>query len=124
MTASKESIELWWPNSLGEQPLYILELAIKHDSDSDGQLRWMQKRIGFRVAALVTVNDTDVDVVEDLMKHPRDGSGRHGMYFRINGALLWSRGANGVPMDQLEGRLTDEGHRLLVQSAATANMNM
>jgi beta-mannosidase len=124
MTASKESIKLWWPNGLGEQPLYMLELAIKHDNESDGQLRWMQKRIGFRVASLVTVNDADVDVVEDLMEHPREGSGKHGMYFRINGALLWSRGANVVPMDQLEGRLTDEGHRLLVQSAATANMNM
>lgn len=46
------------------------------------------------------------------------------MYFRINGALIWARGANFVPMDQLEGRLTDEAHRLLVQSAASANMNM
>jgi hypothetical protein len=27
------------------------------------------------VAALVTVNDTNVDVVEDLMKHPQDGLG-------------------------------------------------
>jgi len=46
------------------------------------------------------------------------------MYFRINGALIWARGANFVPMDQFEGRLTDESHRNLVQSAATSNMNM
>jgi hypothetical protein len=127
ITASKENIKLWWPNGLGEQPLYTLELAIAHassDSDSFGRLQWMQKRIGFRVAALVTVNDTDVDLVEDLIEHAREGSGRHGMYFRINGAVLWSRGANIVPMDQLEGRLTDEAHRMVVQSAAAANMNM
>ena len=46
------------------------------------------------------------------------------MYFRINGALLWARGANVVPMDQLEGRLTEEAHVLLVESAANVNMNM
>ena len=46
------------------------------------------------------------------------------MYFRVNGVVLWCRGANVVPMDQLEGRLTDEAHRILVRSAAQANMNM
>ena len=46
------------------------------------------------------------------------------MYFRINGALVWARGANFVPMDQLEGRLTASAHRKVVQSASAANMNM
>jgi beta-mannosidase len=92
----------------------MLELAIEHDNDSDGRLQWMQKRIEFRVAALVTVNDNVVDVVKHLMDQPREGSGRQGIYFRINAAVLWSRGANIVPMDQLERRLTDEGHRLFV----------
>lgn len=54
----------------------------------------------------------------------QEGSGQHGMYFRVNGALVMARGANFIPMDQLEGRLTDKAHRLSVQSAADANMNM
>lgn len=52
------------------------------------------------------------------------GSGHHGMYFRINGAVMVARGANVIPMDQLEGRMTDEAHIHVVQSAAAAKMNM
>lgn len=46
------------------------------------------------------------------------------MYLRVNGALVLSRGANFIPMDQLEGRLSPVAHRIAVQSAADANMNM
>ena len=46
------------------------------------------------------------------------------MYFRINGAITWMRGANVVPMDQLEGRFSDNGHTAMVESAARARMNM
>lgn len=35
-----------------------------------------------------------------------------------------ARGANFIPMDQLEGRLSDDAHRIAVQSAAAAHMNM
>ena len=53
-----------------------------------------------------------------------EGSGSHGMYFRVNGALVLARGSNFIPMDQLEGRLSDRAHRSAVKSAAAANMNM
>jgi beta-galactosidase/beta-glucuronidase len=79
---------------------------------------------GFRVAALVTVNDTDDSVVADILRNNKEGSGSHGMYVRVNGAAIWSRGANFVPMDQLERRLTDRAHRIAVESAAAAHMNM
>jgi len=123
MTVAKDDIDLWWPNGLGRQPLYNLDIAIENP-DSVFTQGWMRKRVGFRTVALVTVNDTDDAVVNDAIENKREGSGSHGMYFRINGAVVWSRGANVVPMDQLEGRLTDEAHRLAVQSAAAANMNM
>ena len=55
---------------------------------------------------------------------PLQGTGSHGMYFKINGKATHARGANVVPASQLEGRLTDEGHKILVESAAAANMNM
>jgi len=80
--------------------------------------------VGFRTVALVTVNDTDDSVVADILAHNKEGSGSHGMYFRVNGAAIWSRGANFIPMDELEGRLTDSAHRIAVESAAAAHMNM
>jgi hypothetical protein len=55
---------------------------------------------------------------------PREGTGKFGMYFRVNGIALWARGANVVPMAQFEGRLSEEAHMGLVKSAVDANMNM
>jgi beta-mannosidase len=78
--------------------------------------------IGFRTSALVTINETNDTALAEA--NVTEGSGQHGMYFRINGAVLFARGANFIPMDQLEGRMTDQAHRIAVQSAAAANMNM
>jgi beta-galactosidase/beta-glucuronidase len=80
--------------------------------------------LGFRTAALVTINETDESTMGRVLKNDSEGSGSHGMYFRINGAVVTARGANFIPMDQLEGRLTDEAHQLAVSSAVAANMNM
>jgi beta-mannosidase len=76
--------------------------------------------------ALVTVNDTNDDIVDDLLQShpPKEGTGEHGMYIRINGAVISSRGANVIPMDQLEGRWSNLGHRRMVESAAEMGMNM
>lgn len=120
-TASKNIVKLWWPNGLGDQTMYNLNVAFR----SGGyQTDWIHKRIGFRTCALVTVNDTDDSLVNVIIRNKSEGSGLHGMFLRINGAPIWSRGANVVPMDQLEGRLTDEAHRVMVASSAKANMNM
>mmetsp|Transcript_32269 Transcript_32269/g.96784 ORF Transcript_32269/g.96784 Transcript_32269/m.96784 type:complete len:140 (-) Transcript_32269:198-617(-) len=45
------------------------------------------------------------------------------MFFRINGVPILSRGANVVPMEEMEGRLSDSAHERMVQSAVEANMN-
>jgi len=74
--------------------------------------------------ALVTIDESDEDSFAQASQSEREGSGSHGMYFRVNGALVLARGANFIPMDQLEGRLLDEAHRIAVHSAAHANMNM
>jgi len=45
------------------------------------------------------------------------------MFFRINGVAMWSRGANMIPMEELEGRMSSEAHRVLVRSAVDGGMN-
>jgi beta-mannosidase len=42
---------------------------------------------------------------------------------RVNGAAVYSRGANKIPMDLIDGRMSATAHRRLVQSAADAHMN-
>jgi beta-mannosidase len=118
LQVSKEMIDLWWPNGMGSQQLYNISVGIANSSSTE----WVHKRIGFRVSALVTTNDTAIkETSSDMVE---EGSGQHGMYFRVNGAVVLARGANFIPTDQLEGRMSDEAHRITVQSAATANMNM
>ena len=46
------------------------------------------------------------------------------MMFRVNGAPIFSRGANQIPMEELEGWSSAAAHEAVVQAAAAANMNM
>ena len=119
--ATAESVRLWWPAGLGRsQPLYKVGVAFAPKA-AGGVVR-SSRRIGFRHLALVTVNDSDPR--EAARAAAAEGSGRHTMVIRVNGVALWARGANIVPMDQLEGRLSDVAHRTLVASAVAARMNV
>ncbi len=53
-----------------------------------------------------------------------DGRVHHDCVFRVNGAPLYARGANMIPMDELEGRYDAAAHAQLVVSASEAGMNI
>ena len=40
-----------------------------------------------------------------------------GMLWRVNGMVMLSKGANMIPMEELEGRMNAEAHRQLVVSS-------
>ena len=84
---------------LGKQPLYSLSVILVPPS---GQSLSTSRRIGFRSFALVTGNDTDPTYVQRALG--QDGTDTQGMLFRVNGALIFSRGANMIPMEELEVR--------------------
>ena len=89
----------------------------------DSRLQAMaQRTIGFRFVALVTGNDTSPSYV--AAAKGQQGTEHLGMLFRVNGAALFARGANMIPMEELEGRLDAQAHRVLVQSAAAARFNI
>lgn len=46
------------------------------------------------------------------------------MRLRVNGADFFARGANLIPMEELEGRASATAIATMVTSAAHANMNM
>jgi len=137
---SLEKVDLWWPNGLGDPKLYTVQVTYR-DFSLGFTTSWVKRRIGestllflviisrlhciphicllligFRSIALITHKETK--------EIPEEGTGSHGMYFRVNGVAIWARGANVVPMSQLEGRLNDEGHQILLESVVAANMNM
>ena len=119
INATSAEIKLWWPTGVGAQPLY--NVTATWTPTSSAKTTTAVRRLGFRVFALVTINDTDAATVASNAS--ADGSGTHGMFFRVNGAAIYSRGANMVPMEELEGRMSGTSHRILVKSSADAGMN-
>jgi len=97
--------ELWWPNGLGPQPLYTLDVRLKAGGKVVSSCT---RRIGVRT--LEIVNEPD-----------RFGSAFH---VRVNGVPVFAKGANWIPADAIPSRLTKAEYRRLVCSARDAHMNM
>ena len=119
--ASATQVKLWWPAGMGSQPLYDLTVTFTPEGGGLAASASASRKVGFRQFALVTGNDTDPDFVARAATE--EGSASHGMFWRVNGAAVWSKGANMIPMEELEGRMNAEAHRILVRSAADGGFN-
>ena len=98
--------ELWWPNNMGAQPLYEVEVKL---TDKNGhQLDTWQKKVGLRTLTL----DTHKDKWGESFQ------------FVVNGIPFFSKGANWIPTDAFYNNATPERIRDLLQSSIDANMNM
>lgn len=118
--------KLWHPRGNGNQTLYMISTSFAPSSTitrsaATALVPTTQRRIGFRHAVLITTNDSDPQIVADSPK--QNGTGQFTMFLRVNGAAIYSRGANKIPMDLMEGRMTAAAHHRLVRSAAEANFN-
>lgn len=103
-----ENPELWEANGMSErvkQPLYQLEVSLKHANDEVDVTRNI---IGLRTITLNTTADKWGDNFQ----------------FIVNGVPIFARGANWIPADSFATRLTVEKIDYLVKSAKDANMNM
>jgi beta-mannosidase len=96
---------LWWPNGLGQQPLYDLRARLFVDSKLIDQ---KSTRIGLRSL--------------ELRQQP-DQWGKS-FQFVINGVSVFAKGANWIPADSFPTRVSVEKYRHLIQSSRDANMNM
>jgi hypothetical protein len=112
---------------MGPQPLYNLTTTFTPSGVSGGfggggggggSIVSATRAIGFRSFVLVTGDDSDPAALAGV-----DGSGNLTMRFRVNGANVWSRGADMVPLEAIEGRQSDVAYRAFVASVAAAHMN-
>ena len=100
-----EGPKLWWPNGLGDQPLYTLSL---YALDMNGN-QWDQKsyRIGLRTLTVST---------------EKDEYGRE-FCFVVNGVKMFSMGANYVPEDEIYPFITREKIDYLLKACVRSNFN-
>jgi beta-galactosidase/beta-glucuronidase len=124
VNAAASDIKLWWPAGHGAQPLYNVTVAFTSSSKvAQAAPVEATRRVGFRMFAIVTGDDADPAWIKNGTDGKDTGTGTLGMYWRINGAAILSKGANMIPMDELEGRWSAEAHYQLVLNAVAGGMN-
>ncbi|MGF7143942.1 beta-mannosidase [Anaerotaenia torta] len=95
---------LWWPNGLGDQPLYEVRVDLYQEEE---RLDSWERRIGLRTVSISQKED------------------EYGKSFAhiINGVEFFAMGADYIPEDNLFGRITKERTDKLLKQCAAANFN-
>ena len=96
-----ENPQLWWPNGLGEQPLYQVEVTL-----GDGLDSW-SRRIGLRTLTVTRRKDQWGESFSHC----------------VNGVDVFAMGADYIPEDNLLPRVNPARTRRLLEDAKAANMN-
>lgn len=100
--------DLWWPNGVGEQPLYTLKASIK---DGDETIDVRSQKIGIRTVQVEELPDKD---------NPHGSS----MTIVVNNKRIFAKGGNWIPADPFPARITQEKYQLLISQAVEAGINM
>ena len=100
-----ENPELWWPNGMGVQHLYDVEVRLMND---DKVLDSQKFKSGIRT----------VEMVDEP-----DSTGR-AFYFKVNGVPMYAKGANYVPEEMIETWTDVDNTLKLLQLAKNAHFNM
>ncbi len=95
----------WWPHNLGEPYLYDIKVVVK---DGKTILDSISKKIGLRTIDLVTEKD----------------SLGESFYFKVNNVPVYAKGANYIPQNSMQNKVTDRHYEKLLDDVVDANMNM
>ena len=96
--------QLWWPNGLGEHPLYNVKAVLKH---SDTIVDERSLRIGLRTIELSREND----------------QWGQEFCFKVNGIKIFAMGADYIPEDSIFRRINPDRTRKLMENSVAANFN-
>lgn len=100
-----ENPELWFPNGLGEQNLYDLQIII---SNSIGDVvDQISQKVGIRKIELV-LKESDENT----------------FHFRVNGRKIFARGFNWIPSDSFLPRVTSKKYDKLLNLAKSSGANI
>ncbi|MEI2690934.1 MAG: glycoside hydrolase family 2 protein [Anaerolineae bacterium] len=97
--------QLWWPNGLGDQPLYQVAARLSRSGQVLEERTW---QLGLRTL--------------ELRQEP-DQWGRS-FTFVVNGRPFFAKGSNWIPADSFPTRLTEAALEILIRAAAETHQNM
>lgn len=97
--------QLWWPNGLGEQPLYQAEVFLLYEGKTEDS--W-KRRIGLRTMT---------------MRREKDQYGESFAH-EVNGKPFFAMGADYIPEEHLLGRRSREKTKQLLEDCKLANFNV
>jgi beta-mannosidase len=97
--------QLWWPHNLGKPHLYNLKFQIVSDENIQDE---KSIKYGIRTIELITEKDS---IGESF-------------YFNVNGVPVYAKGANYIPQNSFQNKVTDTHYENLLNDAVDANMNM
>jgi beta-mannosidase len=109
-TFSLEDPDLWWPFTLGDQPLYTLTSTLLDESESNIVADTVTKTFGIR----------KIELIQRPIKD-QDGSS---FFFQINNVPLFAAGSCWIPADSFTPRITPQEYREWVRLARRGNQVM
>jgi beta-mannosidase len=132
--------KLWWPNGMGQQPLYVFEASVfggpAKSTDSAKSARSAssaesdQQTVQFGIRELKLVQNERVDEFLKTMKdhvgdshHLGNVVGSYPWTFQINGKKMFAKGGNWIPADQLL-RLDRDRYQRLLSLARDSHFNL
>jgi len=96
--------QLWWPNGLGAQPLYTVEVELAKENQ---KIDSFKKRIGLRTLTI----RKEIDEYGESFAH------------EVNGIVYFAMGADYIPEDSILNKITPQRTRNLLEQAVAANHN-
>ena len=96
--------ELWWPNGLGKQHLYNIQVKLQ------------RKEVISTVNQFIGIREIEL-IADSALSQPN-------FYFKVNGKPTFAKGVNYIPQDIFLPRVSHKDYERILQAAADANMNM
>ncbi len=97
--------KLWWPHNLGDPHLYEFSVQIVDEKVIKGK---KDIRHGIRTVQLFA---------------QRDSIGQE-FYFKVNNVPVFMKGANYIPQNSFQNKVTDQHYENLLNDVVDSNMNM
>lgn len=116
----RATVDLWYPHTVGKQPLYRLEVVLK-EKKGGRVLSTVRKTIGFRKVELLMNDGAWEQSEEGGYPLPRAFCP---MQLCINGKKVFAKGSNWVNPEVFVGTMAKEDYRAQLQLVKDCNMNL